>query len=360
MARASPVACHSDIKAKLVSLVYIRPRITKFSAWRVFVARSLVFCLSSNFQFKLNNAIILLVKMTFTSTDKQSAETLPSNMPLGGSLYGKSSLARLINVFVVCCDYAGLYWMPATRERPMLIYSEKDLESVQSWIKQFESGSNVNWNVLLNKEVTGKNLVTLLDQVGSSIGCSVVYLSGHAMSIGRSFMFLPANCVENNEISSERGILAGVMRTLLLPKVIAGPSILLLVTDFCFADNFLGLPYVLSLEPNKPPVWSDSGGVSTLGVAIRDGDRRILHFAGAAEMKPTYGTKVGGCFTKAFCSVSPNESISLADRVRRIQQKLDTIARKWDPDYHQQVQLYSSHKWDLSSTDTLEAYVSGA
>lgn len=49
--------------------------------------------------------------------------------------------------------------MPATRERPMLIYSEKDLESVQSWIKQFESGSNVNWNVLLNKEVTGKNLV---------------------------------------------------------------------------------------------------------------------------------------------------------------------------------------------------------
>lgn len=151
------------------------------------------------------------------------------------------------------------------------------------------------------------------------------------------------------------------MRALLLTQDIPGPSTLLLVTEFCFADNFLGLPYVLCLEPHKEPIWSDSDEhAPTVGESTWNHGRKILHFAGATAMKQTFSTKFGGRFTRAFCKVSPNESLSLASRVRQIQRRLDKMPPRWGSKYHQQIQLYSSHKWDLSSTDTLESSISEA
>ncbi|CAE6454395.1 unnamed protein product [Rhizoctonia solani] len=73
-----------------------------------------------------------------------------------------------------------------------------------------------------------------------------------------------------------------------------------------------------------------------------------IHFAGLTQRsEDTDANYHDGQFTSAFCSVPPNELISLSERIRRIQGRLRQITERAG------IHLYSSHRWDVESEDPL-------
>ncbi|CAE6494094.1 unnamed protein product, partial [Rhizoctonia solani] len=116
----------------------------------------------------------------------------------------------------------------------------------------------------------------------------------------------------------------------------------------CCLHNFLNLPYVVMFEPDGTLVWRDAIGLGGPGGVAWDRPQKIVHFARiTSRAEGAISTCHDGRFTREFCSIHANESISLAERVRKIRQYLDSATEQ------EVVHLYSCHKWDMESKDPL-------
>ncbi|KAG8778386.1 hypothetical protein FRC12_024998, partial [Ceratobasidium sp. 428] len=165
---------------------------------------------------------------------------------------------------------------------------------------------------------------------------------------------LPVDCV-NGADNSSQGIKSNDLSRLLVNLTSPLPVNLTLITDFCYAFNFLSLPYTLRRNSDGSYFWDDSAEYS--GRAWNP-EHKILHFTGGAKGAATTSFKsTGSLFTREFYNAGVGMDLPLSQRMDTIQKGVDRFFGEYNEkrkvNLQQEIQLYSSHKFDLSNPASL-------
>lgn len=182
---------------------------------------------------------------------------------------------------------------------------------------------------------------------------TVIYFAGHVENCNNELYYLSADL----GYIKPRGISFSEIRELLLED--STPRPLLLITDFCECENILRLPYVL-FDDGVNAHWEEIKACDPLSWAT---EKQMLHFAAtdvgqaAQEFKST-----GGLFTNKFCKIPPHEEMTLLERSRDIQMRMDRFLKEYaamkgsEVPIVQQHRIYSSHKLDLTDVHVLHPF----
>ncbi|KAG8723456.1 hypothetical protein FRC09_003262 [Ceratobasidium sp. 395] len=256
-----------------------------------------------------------------------------------------------LSVFIAKSDYKGLSWGD---NKPLEVRESMEMNSVLDARRIADlargSCSRLNFHSALDGDLTKKTLTKRLTRFRSGHEPKFIYISGHATSDGQDFTFLPIDCV-NDAGNSSQGIKSNELGRLLVDLASPLPVNMTLVTDFCYAFNFLSLPYVLRRNSDGSYFWDDSAEFSSHAWSP---EHKILHFtSGATGASTTIFEGTGSLFTREFYNAGVDTDLSLSQRMDTIQkgvdQSLGEYNRKRKLNLQQEIQLYSSHKFDLNN-----------
>ncbi|KAG8773976.1 hypothetical protein FRC12_002203, partial [Ceratobasidium sp. 428] len=165
---------------------------------------------------------------------------------------------------------------------------------------------------------------------------------------------LPVDCV-NGTNNSSQGIKSNELGRLLVDLASPLPVNMTLITDFCYAFNFLFLPYTIRRNSDGNYFWDDSAEFSG---RTWNPEHKIVHFTGGAKGASTTSFKsTGSLFTREFYNAGTGTDLSLSQRMDTIQKGVDQFLGEYNKtrkvNLQQEIQLYSSHKFDLSNPTSL-------
>ncbi|KAH7333937.1 hypothetical protein B0J17DRAFT_709008 [Rhizoctonia solani] len=113
---------------------------------------------------------------------------------------------------------------------------------------------------------------------------------------------------------------------------------LVFITEVCFCENFLRLPYVLELNGEKAQ-WkkTDYHG------SFEGGSSDIVHFAATSPgERAIWFNGIGAVFTKAFYNIDPIKPLSLKCIAEQLQRNLNQILSERPQQAPQHPKVYSS------------------
>ncbi|CAE6359120.1 unnamed protein product [Rhizoctonia solani] len=147
-------------------------------------------------------------------------------------------------------------------------------------------------------------------------GPTFIYISGHSQETSRGELaYVPAD-----HLTTDPKLFPyETMRQLLLLK---SPSSLplLFVTEACYCDNFLRLPYVLVFKDNEVR-WQKTGYP-----ALGEGSSAVVvHCAATSPGEQAVSFENGAVFTKAFYNIDPRDELSLMDIAKRLQENVNKV-----------------------------------
>ncbi|KAG8678264.1 hypothetical protein FRC09_019978, partial [Ceratobasidium sp. 395] len=236
--------------------------------------------------------------------------TIP-HRKLSDSLYGTG-----LSVFIATSDYTGLSWSdskPSEVRESMEMNSVLDARRVADLARG--SRSLLNLSSALDKDLTKKTLIKRLTRFQSGHGPKLVYIGGHATLDGQDFTFLPVDCV-NGTNNSSQGIKSNELGRLLVDLASPLPVNMTLITDFCYAFNFLFLPYTIRRNSDGNYFWDDSAEFSG---RTWNPEHKIVHFTGGAKGASTTSFKsTGSLFTREFYNAGTGTDLSLSQRMDTI------------------------------------------
>ncbi|KAG9123188.1 hypothetical protein FRC07_000127, partial [Ceratobasidium sp. 392] len=236
---------------------------------------------------------------------------------------------------------------------------------------QFHFASEANISHLLNKNLTMDSLNKKLTHFRSQYGPKFAYgnmipdslrrseqptllftqqlaVMQFRMMVNISSVYLPTDYAEGASTDNlfPRGIKSNELGRLLLDPASPDPTRMILVTDICYASNFLSLPYALR-RSGDTFYWHELKEANSRG---QEAEHRILHFTGGAPSTATYSfKKAGSLFVREFYNVGVGEAVSLSDRIKKMQNGVNAYLEKYNTargqNLHQEMQLYSSHKF---------------
>ncbi|CAE6447628.1 unnamed protein product [Rhizoctonia solani] len=170
-----------------------------------------------------------------------------------------------------------------------------------------------------------------------------IYLSGHTETqasatepLGSQLAYAPADYLDAPSPDQPKLITYETMRQWLLNN--SHSESLLFLTEVCYCENFLQLPYVLEINGDeaqwtKTNYYGSFKGNSSDIVSMIDTLQFIyayivfeVHFAATSpgEQAMSFGT-TGSVFTKAFCYIDPKEDRSLKAIAQQLQENVNKI-----------------------------------
>ncbi|KAG9124919.1 hypothetical protein FRC07_009730 [Ceratobasidium sp. 392] len=205
----------------------------------------------------------------------------------------------------------------------MLMDSKLDIRRMLDLARtKFHFTSDKNIIHVLNKHLTNKTLIKKLQALGSAPGSKFVYVGGHATWDGQEFTYLPVDYAKggNSDDMTPQGITSKELGRLLADG--SAPRInMILVTDFCYAFNFLFLPYVLR-KSNGSYFWEESQEFVS---CTRKPEHIILHFTGGDKGCTTNSfVNIGSLFAREFYNAEgeaakADRPLSLSERMEKMQ-----------------------------------------
>ncbi|KAH7309397.1 hypothetical protein B0J17DRAFT_711387 [Rhizoctonia solani] len=241
---------------------------------------------------------------------------------LANSLYGSPSFPKLVRAFLVDGNMICAHQQPDHLEAAGRIHptgTENHLQTMVEWVATFGSNYLIN-DVLARTQVTSDNLVRVLNRAGIGRTCNIVYISGCAIRnfANDSLTYSTTSDTSEHPIDHPHGINTDYMRTTLLAR-----------DSLILPNILLDLPHVLVFEPDGIPVWRDAIPLNGPGGATWDRPQTIVHFACiTSRTEGSLSAYYDGQFTREFCSISANESISLAEHVKQIQRSLHSATER--------------------------------
>ncbi|CAE7200414.1 unnamed protein product, partial [Rhizoctonia solani] len=112
---------------------------------------------------------------------------------------------------------------------------------------------------------------------------------------------------------------------------------LLFVTEVCYCQNFLQLPYVLEWDGTEAR-WKETDYFSTFKKTSND----IVHFAATSPGESAMSFGIGSVFTKAFCNIDPKKELSLEAILEQLQGNINEVLSKEPQLEPQNPKIYSS------------------
>ncbi|CAE6359097.1 unnamed protein product [Rhizoctonia solani] len=148
-----------------------------------------------------------------------------------------------------------------------------------------------------------------------------IYLAGHTETQkGGQLAYAPADCLNPSSPGELKLIPYETIRQWLLSG--SHSESLVFVTEVCYCENFLRLPYVLTLEGGEAR-WEKTEYHGSFE-ANPKGD--VVHFAATSpgEQAMTFPS-TGSIFTKAFCYIDPKEKLSLKTISEQLQKNVNKL-----------------------------------
>ncbi|CEL57111.1 hypothetical protein RSOLAG1IB_08343 [Rhizoctonia solani AG-1 IB] len=169
-----------------------------------------------------------------------------------------------------------------------------------------------------------------------------IYISGHSEhgATDSELVYAPADYLSFTS-GQPTVVHYAKMAQLLLRRSHSGP--LLLVTEVCFCENFLKLPYFLNYKDGEVS-WERTGCLDSFA----EDSRAIVHFAATAPGERAMSFSNGAVFTKQFCKIRPDNKLSLKDIAKQLHEEIDRALDKCgiEKEKKQHPRIYCSRKLD--------------
>ncbi|KEP50666.1 hypothetical protein V565_075650 [Rhizoctonia solani 123E] len=263
---------------------------------------------------------------------------------LSGSLHPRCSL--LTNGYSAHAKHAD------QNMRDMVLNPEAikhDLRGLNHWITQLAPNTKPSFELYCDRKKyrpADETRIRTVMQTPRKLP-TFIYLAGHTETdisvTGPSngqLAYAPDDCLEASDSDQLKLIAYETMRQWLLNS--SHSESLLFLTEVCYCENFLQLPYVLELNGDETQ-WTKTSYYGS----FKGNSSDIVHFAATSpgEQAMSFGT-IGSVFTKAFCYVDPKEVRSLKAIAQQLQKNVNEILSGSSRQKSQNVKIYSSRMID--------------
>ncbi|KAJ1303916.1 hypothetical protein OPQ81_008327 [Rhizoctonia solani] len=196
---------------------------------------------------------------------------------------------------------------------------EKDANGMKQWLGRLEPTPNVRWYYdKQGREAHSKAVLKTLETPRHHP--TFIYIAGHTepqTTAVPPLAYAPADYLEYQD-GKPQLVSYETMRGLLLKNDHSAP--LIFITEVCFCENFLQLPYALECKGNEAR-WVPTGYPSISTINSSD----IVHFAATSPGERALSFASGAVFTKAFYNINPSVAGSLKNIMEQLQGNVNTI-----------------------------------
>ncbi|QRW13628.1 hypothetical protein RhiLY_12627 [Ceratobasidium sp. AG-Ba] len=279
-----------------------------------------------------------------------------SGARLTSSLYGYSA-----GVLVAANNYKAL----PPEAKLSHISNMGDVERIGSLVQYMTIATEDNFFHALNKGSKLNELRCHLAKLRLLPVPKFIYFGGHSErdDARDEFDYLPGDYSGSGNTISLSRLSSRASYSCIRPRF-RDKLDLKLVTDFCNANNFLGLQWVLKRNSVGKLCWEESEEFDPSRGSL---GHRILHFASSAKHQQTYSTSKGSFFNQEFLNAEYGTTgasmvpISLSCRLETIQSRTAKSIQQYNAQRRpsaealgqQEPQLYSSEKLDLENPQSL-------
>ncbi|CAE6438782.1 unnamed protein product [Rhizoctonia solani] len=198
---------------------------------------------------------------------------------------------------------------------------DKDVNKLRHWIRQLEPSPDL-YQYKDNYEPKGEIRRADYEKIRRALKLTrksptIIYIAGHTELKDGAPVYIPADHLDPSTTGSPKVIPYEYMAQLLLKQTHS--AALLFVTEVCYCDNFLRLPYMLEYEGDEVR-WKKTGHPELSAQP----STTVVHFAATApgERSESFKSR-GAAFTTAFHNINPREELSLGDIGKRLQEGIN-------------------------------------
>ncbi|CAE6531172.1 unnamed protein product [Rhizoctonia solani] len=213
-----------------------------------------------------------------------------------------------------------------------------DLKGMRHWVIQLDSEPDLCRYYDQGKRVADSKAVRgVLKDIRAQP--TLIYLGGHTEKKDDQLAYTPADYLSTNSPDQRQLIFYDTMRQWLLNDRHLAP--LVFITEVCFCENFLKLPYVLEHEGNEAR-WVPTGHPEVSTGKLRE----VVHFAATSPDELSMAFNTGAVFTRAFYNIKLSETRSLKDIAKKLQENVNAILSSDSKGRSQHPKVYSSRVMD--------------